>query len=442
MPDPIIESPAWPVNELGEVVLETGDGTRSISGFLPVNNIPVSISGGYKVRLPDYLYPSGLGGAVSPYYKLINRVEDFPTPVAGVIYLADNHTYVVTTTIDLQGLRLVGGQNTTILGGSSENCRLKSTGLATALITSEWSLPIRSITIEAAIAVDLDATGNADQALDWMGVNFTNCPVVGRVAGYTNFIMTDSAFLEAADLEFDGSVGTIGFITCLFNGVAGKAIIKVPATATITRRIRAVYSSFISLSGETSIDVSDLASIPVEGFILDSCNFSGGGTYLTGVTHSSEKALFFQNRGIINTGSIGHYRMTDNAVTTPIAVSGTFYKIVGATAAGEFVEKFTLTDNKAVYTGALTGYFKVTAVITATSGNNQLLKFRVAFNGTTQSDSESKITTSGSGRSENIKVQDIVSMVTGDYIEIFVTNSTAANNVTVSDLNVIIERLN
>jgi len=41
------------------------------------------------------------------------------------------------------------------IGGSSENCRIKSTGLVTALITSVYSLPIRNVTIEAALALDL-----------------------------------------------------------------------------------------------------------------------------------------------------------------------------------------------------------------------------------------------------------------------------------------------
>lgn len=442
MTDQIIESSVWPVNELGEIILDTGDGTFSVQAYLPAGQVPIGLGGRVKFRLPDYLYPSGLGGAVSPYYKLINRVEDFPTPVGGVITLADNHTYVVTTTLDLEGLRLVCGQNTTILGGSSENCRLKSTGLTLPLISSEWSLPIRNITIEAAHAIDLDAGANPNQALDWMGVNFTNCAKVGRIANYTNFIMTDSAFLEAAEMEFDGTIGTVALNASLFNGVPGKSTIKVPATANIARRLRVVYSSFISLSGETSIDVSASAAIPVEGFILDSCNFSGGGTYLTGVDHFSEKALFFQNRGIINTGSIGQYRMTDNAVATTVSLQNTFYKIAGTTLSGDFVEKFTITSNRATYTGALTGYFKVTVVATASSGNNQLLKFRVGLNGTPQASSESKVTTSGSGRSENIKTHTIMSLVTGDFIEVFVANSTAASNVTVSDLNVIIERLN
>ena len=109
----------------------------------------------------------------------VNSKSDFPTAVAGVITLLDNYTYFITTTVDLLGDRLVCGINTTIIGGSSENCRIKSTGLTgTALITSNYSLPIRNITIEADVALNLQGDG-VTTALDWFGVNFTDCATVG-----------------------------------------------------------------------------------------------------------------------------------------------------------------------------------------------------------------------------------------------------------------------
>lgn len=96
--------------------------------------------------------------------------------------------------MDLLGDRLVCGENTTIFGGGSyENCRIKSTGLASDLITSIYSLPLRNITIQADLALNL--SGNiTTTALDWFGVNFTDCLVIGTIMNYSNFIMFDSAF--------------------------------------------------------------------------------------------------------------------------------------------------------------------------------------------------------------------------------------------------------
>ena len=103
---------------------------------------------------------SGLTGLTQNEFVYVSTKSDLPTPSAGVITLLSGYTYFFTTEVDLTGDRLVCGVNTTILGASSENCRIKSTGLVgTALITSNYSLPIRSITIEADVALNLNGDG-------------------------------------------------------------------------------------------------------------------------------------------------------------------------------------------------------------------------------------------------------------------------------------------
>jgi lysophospholipase L1-like esterase len=41
MPYDVKESPSWPVNELGEIVMQTGKGSSSIVGFIPSNQVPI-----------------------------------------------------------------------------------------------------------------------------------------------------------------------------------------------------------------------------------------------------------------------------------------------------------------------------------------------------------------------------------------------------------------
>jgi hypothetical protein len=375
-------------------------------------------------------------------YVIVDSTAKLPQSVSGVITLEDNTTYFFTTTIDLLGSRLVCGQNTTILGGSSENCRIKSTGLTgTALITSAWSLPIRSIAFEADIVFNLNANGNANQALDWFGVNVIDSNTVGTIANYTNFIASDCGFLNTQGLTFDGSVGTIGFAQTIFDCKAGGTSIIIPSTATITRRFRIIYSAFVILSGETGINVSSSATIPVEGYILDTVNFSGGGTYTTGVAYTDNKALFSNNRGINNSAEIAYYTMNNNATATTVASSGVAYKVAGTTTSQSVTQKFTNTNNRATYTGAITRAFSVSAVLSCTSGNNNQIGLYIAKNGAILTESEVYITTGGSGRAEGGKIQAILQLVTNDYIEIFVENSTTATNITVTELSVIVEAL-
>jgi len=90
---------------------------------------------------------AGGSGATTGDVVFVADKDDFPTAVGGVITLAANITYFLTADIDLAGDRLVGSQDTVLIGGSSENCSLTSTGLGAgvALFTTEWTTPIRHI---------------------------------------------------------------------------------------------------------------------------------------------------------------------------------------------------------------------------------------------------------------------------------------------------------
>jgi hypothetical protein len=384
--------------------------------------------------------------APNPEFKFINSKSDFPAPVGGVITLEDGVTYFITKTIDLTGDRLVAGNNTVLLGGSSENCYLISTGLSasTALITSVYSLPMRNLSITHGTALNLDATGNPTGALDWFGVNFVNCATVGTIKTYSNFIMSDCALLSSANMTFDGTIGTVGFVNCLFSGVAGQTTLNFPSTLTITRRIRAIYSSFVAFGGGTAIFVDPLAVVPVESYILDTINFSGGATYTGGVTYTDNKAFFSNCKGIVNSSEIGQLYYTNNTAQNPITTQNVFEKILGTTTASPINQKFDHTNNRLTYTGGLARSFKVTASISANSVTTQsvIIKTRIAKNATTLAESESQATTSATGRNENFFSQAIVELNTNDFIEIFIANETNANSLLVTELNVIVEALN
>lgn len=385
----------------------------------------------------------GGGGLDSGDIVFVSSVSDLPTASGGVITLADNITYFFTTTVDLLGSRFVCGVNTTILGASSENCRIKSTGLTgTALITSVYSLPIRNITIEADVALNLDGDGTTT-ALDWFGVNFTDCATVGTIKDYSNFIMADSAFLNSGGLTFDGTIGTVGFSQCLFDVNGTNTAFILPSTLTISRRFRIIYSSFVVGTGQTALNVNTSATIPTEGYILDTVNFAGGGTYNTGVQYDDNKALFVNCKGINNSDSIANYYMSDNATVTNVITVATPLKIAGTTTANSINQKFTHTNNRATYTGAINRNFKVTATVSVTSASaNDQIGFYIAKNGTVITESEMYVTTNASARAESVTIQTITSLITNDYVETWVENDTDASDVTVTFLNVIIEPLN
>lgn len=372
----------------------------------------------------------------------ISQSEDFPDAVNGVITLVDDYTYFLINDIDLNGSRLVSGQNTTLIGGSSENCSITSTGLGSgiAILTSVYTTPIRHITIkDVDTALDFDGTGNT-MALDWTGVNIENVPNIGTIKEFSNFIFSKGAFLNSQGLIFDGNFDTVALNNSLFqgDGSAGN-IIEIPSTAVISRRFRIIYSAVIAFGSTTALNINSSATIPVEGYILDTVNFSGGGTYTSGVLYNDNKALFVNCRGIQNSSEVAQYYMNGNATTTVIGAAGTPTKVLGTTTNSSITEKFTHTDNRATYAGAITRIFKVSTTLSCESGNNNQVGCYIAKNGLVISESEVYITTNGAGRFEGATIQTLLQMATGDYIEIFVENNTSANNILVTDLNTIVQ---
>ena len=406
------------------------DGTESIYLDAADSDVPK------KILYTDF--SSSISSISSGNIVFVQSKSDLPTAVSGVITLVNAITYFFTTTVDLTGDRIVCGLNTVILGASSENCYIKSTGLnsSTALITSVYSLPIRNISFTHGKVFDLDGDG-VTTALDWFGINFVNCATVGTIKDYSNFVMGDSAFLNSAGMTFDGSIGTIAFGNCLFDNSSGGTAITLASTLTVSRRFRIIYSSFVTLSGETSLNVSTSATISDERYILDTVNFSGGGTYVTGVTQTSNKTLFTNCVGIANTTTRGFYYMVNNTTDTTIGSPNVnvWKKAAGTTTADSNNSKFSHTSNRLTYTGAFNTSFLVTVNTAVRSGaSNQNISIGIAKNCTILANSEMTIRTSTANQEHPGSTQYQIDLITNDYVELFVKNN-QSTDVRVSDLN-------
>lgn len=369
---------------------------------------------------------------------------DLPTAIGGIITLDNSVTYYFTTIVDLTGDRLVAGLNTVILGASSENCYIKSTGLSssTALITSVYSLPIRNISFTHGTVFNLDGDG-VTTALDWFGINFIDCVTIGTIKDYSNFVMGDSAFLNSSGLTFDGSIGTIAFGNCLFDTSSGGTAITLASTLTVSRRFRIIYSSFVTLSGETSLNVSTSATISDERYILDTVNFSGGGTYISGVDQTSNKTLFTSCVGITNTAVNGQLYMQNNATATVISASSTFYKVLGTTTASSDNSKYSHSNNRLTNNANISRKYLIQCVLSFTSGNSHVCEFGFYDSklGAVRTPSKTKATSNSGGRAENVSFACVVSHSNGDYLEIWCANNTSSQNITVTDMNFVITEI-
>lgn len=381
--------------------------------------------------------------------NFIYSVNDFTDAVSSVITLEDNITYFICKEVDLNGSRLVCGQNTTIIGGSSENCSLTSTGLGATdyLISSDYTLPIRDITIkDVTYGVGINIGGGAAQpiALDWTGVNFSGCLFNVVCGTIDNFIFSKGAILDGGKIVFSGTVGTIGIDNSIFVGNgSGESLIELTSSCVISRRFRIIYSSFVATSSTVAIDVNASATVPTESYILDTVNFSGGGTYLTGVTHTSNKALFINSKGITNTAVNGQLYMQGNATSTTITVQNTFYKVAGTTTASSDNAKFSHSNNRLTCDAVISRKYLIQCTLSFTSGNANVCEFGFYDSqlSAVRTPSRTKSTANSSGRAENVTFGCVLNMKANDYLEIHCTNTSGTTAITVDQMNFVITEI-
>lgn len=382
-----------------------------------------------------------------PEVVYVSSVTDFPAPVGNVITLEDDHQYIIVGGVDITPNRIVCGRLSNIVGLNSETSLLSSTiGAGEYLLTVTSSFPSRNVSylVNGGRFIDADGTAFPNAALDWLAVNVI-ASRMGTIRNFANAIITQCAFPAIVEgFTFDGSLDTISFFLCLLSGATpGSALITLPATLTVTRRFRVVYSSINADVGVTGIDVDVGATIPVESYILENINFSGAGTAIAGVPSDSDTALFRLNVGIPNTAVGGQMYMQGNVTATPIAVSGTFYKVEGATLPGTNNIKYVVTDNRLTNAATIRRNFLVQSTLSFTSGNNNVLRFGI-YDSTipgVRTPSLIRSTANAAGRAENISLMCIVQHATGDYLELWVANTTGTTAVTVTEMNFIVTQV-
>lgn len=383
---------------------------------------------------------------------VINTKADFPAAVGGVITLESNKTYVVTDTVDLLGDRIECGGVVNLFGLSSETSFLTSTGLGAGvpLITTLYTIVLEKISFKD-VGTCFSIDGNTNLvALDWKAVNFINIPNVGVINSCDNFIFDTGSFLGAQGLRLTGTIGTVALNNSLFSGLGSAGnIIELDENCIITRRFRIIYSSIVAFSSTVGLHVNAGATIPVEAYILDTVNFSGGATYLSGVDNTSNKSLFVNCVGITNTVSIGAMYMKNNAIATVIPLVNDRVPMAGVTQVNGINQRFAhdLANNALEYTGVISRVFHITTTFTISpASNNQKYGIYIGVNrgGSIDADvdriteSEVYINTPQSGRADAASVQALVTLNEGDKVYLILQNVTSSANATIEFMNMII----
>lgn len=375
-----------------------------------------------------------------PASRVVRGLGGFPAPIGGIIYLQDGMNYQIAGTVDLQGNRIECLGVVSLNGVSSETSFLTSTGLTDPLITTSYSLPMRDLAITADNVFNIDGGGTA--AIGFGAVNLIGCANIGMIQNVANVNVVNSAWRNSTGCIFDGTVSTIRFLNSIFDSPPSGTLITIAATAVVARRFSFNLCSMIIPAGVVGIDIISGASLPNDMFVLNDIGFTGASTtYVQGILANDNRNRWDDCRGIQNDGNSAYYYMSNNTTPTVISAANTFVDIAGTTTAG-VLQRFTHSNNRADYVGVLNNSFKADATCTLTAGNNQTISLRFILRtaaGATKAVSPAiDVTTSGTGRSENIKVGLPFAMANGDYIRAQVAN-TSVTNVVVNDLIVVID---
>lgn len=133
---------------------------------------------------------------------------------------------------------------------------------------------------------------------------------------------------------------------------------------------------------------------------------------------------------------VASYYISSSSATT-ISVAGTYYKAAGTTTQVGTNGSWSHSTNRLTYTGSPDVDVIVRATVTATCGtSNQVIGLRFLLNATPDTPS-----TASTARVEllttpdesQVAVETVFTMSTNDYVELWVTNETATNSVTLDN---------
>ncbi len=141
-------------------------------------------------------------------------------------------------------------------------------------------------------------------------------------------------------------------------------------------------------------------------------------------------------------GSIG---FSNNATVTTITTANTFVLVQNsALLLNTLSQNFALTagatqaSSRLTYQGATTCNVRVTCTsnVFVAGSNNQNISIQLFLNGVAVPNTVGKSWLQTAPHPQNQSVTTLLTMNTNDYVELFVTNNTANNNVTVTDMTV------
>jgi len=130
----------------------------------------------------------------------------------------------------------------------------------------------------------------------------------------------------------------------------------------------------------------------------------------------------------------------DSASVTNIVTAGVWVKLNTNTTLGFSRNGLAHSNNRITRTGDKR-VFQMDGIVSIGSGNNQEIHVAFFKNEELFPCSEQSVVTSAGGKRNAVPLQCLIELDTNDFIEVYVKNQSATDNITLGNVNVIIKQL-
>jgi hypothetical protein len=233
---------------------------------------------------------------------VVKSLSDFPSPVGGVIALANDVAYNINGTINIGTNRLFAGTSNTVFGFDKSSDVVIYTGTESLFINNNRDISIRNMTL-ASVTIggsvfDFLGTTNKVEIAECI---FANCKSLGGIqVGDVVVFRGNLITASQGGLSLSGYDSSSDFVftdNYMSNDNTG-AFSYLDFKSGIVDQITIARNIFHCDAAQTGISVSNMSISGTSVLALNS--FGGTGKHLNGFDHTSNKWLFTGNQGIAN----------------------------------------------------------------------------------------------------------------------------------------------
>jgi len=384
-----------------------------------------------------------------PNQKIITQLSDFPTPVSSVITLDSSTLYIISGSVNIGSNTLTSAGAISIQGSSFLLDRIVTSSSSPLIIQSNGNqLVLYRVYLQNTTGSILSINGinssTANISLLELGfVGGSSTTSLGTIRNIYALNMTFCVLQSLGNgLTLSGTNVNVTIFSCaVFTPLGTFTGLTIPSGTTLTNFYLNGGNWNIG-SSQTGLNIDSSTVVNNPPARINNIDFSGSGTYLTGIAKSSVNFSFFQNFGILNSIILGSSGFsTETLVTVPISVSGTYVDIATSPVTSIYTlnsmsERFTLsstTNGELTYSGPVAITAKITAFVTVSVSNgvSKVLAVKALYNpgsGYGNISDSTFYASSSKDTSVVISCQSIVNIIPSSKIKLQITNTSDTNH--------------